>query len=55
MSWSTLEHLSLATYAFPLMVKSIMSINNYYELSKKDQKDIQKFEHLANDKFLDNP
>jgi hypothetical protein len=50
--WSVREHLLLASFAFPLVVKSTLSANGIYALSEQDQLHINAFEALAKEDHL---
>lgn len=45
--WDRKEHLLLGAYAFPLLVKSLLSEENVYQLTEADQKAIDLFEWRA--------
>ncbi|KKM71061.1 hypothetical protein LCGC14_1434470 [marine sediment metagenome] len=47
MTWNALEHLVLATIAFPLVVKSLLQQQGRYELSNDDRAQIDIFERFA--------
>ncbi|MEW6263439.1 MAG: hypothetical protein AB1641_10215 [Thermodesulfobacteriota bacterium] len=54
--WSPLEHLVLASIAFPLVVKILLSKDGKYNLTIDDQAQINCFEKLADtSSFLDHP
>jgi hypothetical protein len=54
--WEPLEHLVLATIAFPLLVKSLLSKDNKYTLTNDDGAQINCFEQFADtDNFLTAP
>lgn len=46
-TWDTLEHLVLATIAFPLLVKSLLNKTGQYKLTTDDQAQIDVFERFA--------
>jgi len=48
--WDRMEHLLLGAYVFPLLVKSLLSEENRYELTEADQKAIDLFEWRARSK-----
>jgi hypothetical protein len=55
-AWNPLEHLVLATIAFPLLVRSFLKKAGRYELSDSDQAQIDVFEKFADTPgFLDPP
>jgi hypothetical protein len=45
--WDRMEHLLLGAYAFPLLVKSLLSEEQLYQLTAQDQKAIDVFEPFA--------
>lgn len=45
--WSIRNHLLLASYAFPLVLKSFLATKGVYTLTPEDQFDIDVFEQLA--------
>ncbi len=45
--WDSMEHLLLGAYAFPLLVKSLLSSEHRYQLTEADQKAIDLFEWRA--------
>jgi hypothetical protein len=53
--WNSLEHLVLATIAFPLVVKCLLKGENVYNLTIDDQAQIDAFEKFANTANLLNP
>lgn len=54
--WTFSEHLLLATLAFPLVIKSLLSKSGFYELSDDDAAQIACFEQLADTpQFLETP
>jgi hypothetical protein len=46
--WSPLEHLVLATIAFPLVVRCLLKRDQQYALTDDDRTQIEAFERLAN-------
>jgi hypothetical protein len=46
-TWNPLEHLVLATLAFPLLVKSLLSKASKYKLTDYDQAQLDSFEEFA--------
>ncbi len=55
-AWTRLEHLVLATIAFPLVIHKLLAKkDDYYSLTEDDKCQIEIFERLANEKFLEDP
>ena len=50
--WSVREHLLLASFAFPLAVKSVLATSGIYALSYEDQLHVNAFEALAREDHL---
>jgi len=53
--WSQQEHLVLAAIGFPLLVKSILKRAGHYELTDDDTAQINSFERLADEDFMNAP
>jgi hypothetical protein len=54
--WTPLEHLVLATIAFPLVVKYLLSKVARYNLTDQDEAEINSFERFADTRdFLQDP
>ena len=53
--WGPLEHIVLATIAFPLLVRCCLRQAGKYILSDEDEVQIDAFEHLADEEFLRPP
>jgi hypothetical protein len=54
--WQPLEHLVLASIAFPLVIKTFLSRSGKYNMTDIDQAQIDCFEHFADtNKFLEPP
>lgn len=47
-SWSTSEHMVLAAYIFPLLIKAILAQAGFYQLTDDDEADIFTFDYLLN-------
>lgn len=47
-SWSTSEHMVLAAYIFPLLIKAVLSQAGFYQLTDDDEVDIFTFDYLLN-------
>ena len=54
-AWEPLEHVVLATIAFPLVVKSLLVKEGAYRLSDDDQAQMDAFESIADEDFLKPP
>jgi hypothetical protein len=54
-AWQPLEHIVLATIAFPLVVKVLLSKTGFYSLSEHDQATIDAFERISDEDFLNPP
>jgi len=54
-AWKPLEHLVLATISFPLLVRILLSKLGHYALTDHDQAQIDAFESVANEAFLNPP
>ncbi|MBN1381309.1 MAG: hypothetical protein JXA41_06525 [Deltaproteobacteria bacterium] len=55
-AWEPLEHLVLASIAFPLVIKTLLSRVGKYDITDTDQAQIDCFEHFADTKnFLNSP
>lgn len=55
LAWQPLEHLSLASIAFPLVVKCLLRLNGNYTLMEDDQIQIDAFECLADSPLSTDP
>jgi len=56
MAWDKpLEHLFLASVAFPLLVRSLLADKCSYELTREDKTQIEAFERFADEDFLNDP
>jgi hypothetical protein len=53
--WSALEHIVLETIAFPLLVSCLLQKDGKYELTDGNQAQINAFERLADELFLERP
>jgi hypothetical protein len=53
--WNPLEHIVLATIAFPLVVRSLLAQRGDYALTDEDKAQTNAFERLADDQFLNPP
>lgn len=53
--WNPIEHLVLASIAFPLLVRSLLRNSGHYELTEEDQIQIDSFEAFANTADFLNP
>jgi len=53
--WEPLEHLVLATIAFPLVIKKLLSRIGKYKIKDNEQAQIDCFEHFADTKSFLNP
>lgn len=53
--WEPLEHLVLAAVAFPLVVRCLLKKERKYELSRPDLAELEAFEKLADERFLEPP
>jgi hypothetical protein len=53
--WNALEHIVLATIAFPPLVRCLLKRKSKYELANEDQSQFGAFEKLADEEFLSPP
>jgi len=53
--WNPPEHIVLATIAFPLLVRCLLQKRGKYELTDKDRAQVNAFEELADEPFLEPP
>jgi hypothetical protein len=53
--WNPLEHVVLATIAFPLLVRCLLQREGKYVLTDEDRTQIDAFESLADEEFLNPP
>ena len=53
--WNVLEHLVLGAVAFPLMVRCLLQGADHYSLTEYDIAQINCFERLADEQFLEDP
>ncbi|MFC1628427.1 hypothetical protein ACFL3H_04880 [Gemmatimonadota bacterium] len=53
-AWSIDEHLLLASYLFPRLLKKLMQDSSHYSLTERDLEDIDLFERLAAVKHFEN-
>lgn len=51
-TWGPLEHLVLATISFPLLVRVLLSKKGHYTLTNDDQAQMDAFEKIADEDFL---
>lgn len=54
-AWTALEHLVLSTIAFPLLVRCLLALSGSYVLTDDDMAQINAFECLMDDPFLESP
>ena len=54
-TWEPLEHLVLATISFPLLVRVLLSKKGHYTLTNDDQAQMDAFEKIADEDFLNPP
>lgn len=54
-AWNALEHIVLATIAFPLLVRCLLVRRGQYALTDNDRSQINAFERLADEQFLNPP
>lgn len=54
-TWNVAEHLCLAAIAFPLMVRSLLKRSGQYSQTDNDAAQVNCFERLADDAFLEDP
>jgi hypothetical protein len=54
-AWTTREHLVLSTIAFPLLVRCLLASSGSYVLTDDDLAQINAFECLMDDPFLESP
>lgn len=55
LAWTPLEHIVLATIAFPLVAKSLLVRAGTYKLTDDDEAQIEAFESIANEDFFKRP
>jgi hypothetical protein len=53
--WNPLEHIVLATIAFPLVVRALLHQRGRYAITDEDKSQIDAFERLADEQFLHPP
>lgn len=53
--WGPLEHIVLGSIAFPLVVRSLLSKEGHYTMSQNDANQIDAFEKLADEDFINRP
>lgn len=55
MAWQPLEHIVLATIAFPLVVKIFLEKEGRYTLTNRDRAIVEAFEKVLDEDFLNTP
>ena len=55
MAWQPLEHVVLATIAFPLVIKALLEKAGRYTLTNYDRATVEAFERVSAEDFLNPP